>query len=252
MGKLDGKVAIITGGGGGIGSATARLFSHEGAKIVLADWQPEAGEAVAQAIRTAGGEATFIKTNVAKAGDIKAMVNHALSAYRRIDILMNNAGVGSTPAPIHATDDDDWNHVVDVCLKGVFLGMKYTLPQMMEQGSGTIINVASVAGIMGAVGLAPYAAAKAGVIELTKVAAVEYSRYNIRCNTIAPGWTSTQMAATYINDDEATEQKMIKSIPMRRFGEPEEIAHAALLLAGDDVRYLQGHTLVIDGGLTIV
>jgi NAD(P)-dependent dehydrogenase (short-subunit alcohol dehydrogenase family) len=180
------------------------------------------------------------------------MVHAALDSFGRIDILMNNAGAGAPPTPIHAVDNDDWDRVIDICLKGVFLGMKYVLPQMMEQKGGNIINVASIAGIVGAPRLAPYAAAKAGVLELTRVAAVEYARYHIRCNALAPGWTQTPMVDAYISGDAELEERMLQSIPMRRFADPMEIAHAALFLASDEAGFIQGHTLVLDGGITII
>ena len=252
MGKLDGKVAIITGGAAGIGKATARLYAQEGAQIVIADIS-DIGIETANDIREAtDSEATFIKTDVTNSADVKSMINHALDTFGRVDILMNNAGAGSAPAPIHATDDDDWSKIIDICLKGVFLGTKYALPQMMEQQSGNIINVASIAGIIGSPGLAAYAAAKAGVIELTKTTAAEYSRYGIRCNCLAPGWTKTQMVADYISGDEATEKRMLRGVPLRRFGDVSEIAQSALFLADDGAAFLQGHTLVLDGGITII
>jgi NAD(P)-dependent dehydrogenase (short-subunit alcohol dehydrogenase family) len=180
------------------------------------------------------------------------MINHTLDIFGQVDILVNNAGIASPPVPLHAVDDEDWDRVLDVTLRGVFLGMKYVLPQMMEQNGGAIINMASIAGVVGAPNLGPYAAAKAGIIELTRVAAAEYSRYNIRCNALAPGWTKTRMVEEYINGDEKVEAGMLRAIPMRRFGEPEEIAHAALFLAADDAAFLQGQTIVLDGGLTII
>lgn len=216
MNALEGKVAIITGAASGIGKATALLFSQNGARIVVADWNSKGGEAVVQAIQNTGQKATTVTTDVSSVESIKSMINHALDTFGHIDILMNNAGVSSSPAPIHATDDNDWNRVIDICLKGTFLGMKYVLPQMMEQDGGNIINVASIAGIIGAPGLTPYSAAKAGIIELTKTAALEYSRYNIRCNALAPGWTNTAMVDSYIGSEAETEQRMLRGIPMRR------------------------------------
>jgi NAD(P)-dependent dehydrogenase (short-subunit alcohol dehydrogenase family) len=154
--------------------------------------------------------------------------------------------------PLHATDEDDWDRVLAVSLRGAFLGMKYVLPQMMEQGGGNIINMASIAGIVGAANLGPYAAAKAGLIELTRVAAAEYSRFNIRCNALAPGWTKTRMVDEFIRGNEKLEAGMLRAIPMGRFGDVREIAHAALFLAADDTPFLQGQTIVLDGGLTII
>jgi NAD(P)-dependent dehydrogenase (short-subunit alcohol dehydrogenase family) len=250
LGKLDRKVAIVTGAAAGIGEAIARLFAAEGARIIIADINHAEAEEVAQEIRHDGGEASAIRTNVAAAADVRNMINHTLDIFGRVDILVNNAGIGSTPVPLHATDEDDWDRVLAVSLRGAFLGMKYVLPQMMEQGGGNIINMASIAGIVGAANLGPYAAAKAGIIELTRVAAAEYSKFNIRCNALAPGWTRTRMVDEFINGNEKVEAGMLRSLPMRRFGDVREIAHAALFLASDDTQFLQGQTIVLDGGLT--
>jgi NAD(P)-dependent dehydrogenase (short-subunit alcohol dehydrogenase family) len=251
MGKLDGKVAVITGAAAGIGAATARLFASEGAAVVIADYNGVGGELVADEIQESGGRASAVQTNVARAEDVQAMIDHALSKFGSIDILMNNAGIGSAPVPIHETDEKDWDRVIAVDLKGVFLGIKYVVPHMIERGGGTIINVASIAGLVGSPRLSPYAAAKAGVIELTKVVAAEYSRYNIRCNTIAPGWTQTAIVDAYMSSG-VSEEKLVKNVPMRRLGHVSEIAHTALFLASDEAAFVQGTTVVIDGGLTAV
>lgn len=251
MGKLDGRVAIITGAAAGIGATTAQLFAVEGAKVVIADYNLKMGESVAQEIINAGGDASAIKTDVANADSIQAMIAHALNTYGSVDILMNNAGIGAPPTPLHEVSEADWDRVLAVDLKGVFLGMKYALPHMVEQQRGAIINVASIAGLIGAAGLTPYAAAKAGVLELTRVVAAEYSRYNIRCNALAPGWTKTAMVEGYLEATGITEQIMQRGIPMRRLGDVSEIAHAALFLASDEAAFVQGTTLVIDGGITI-
>lgn len=252
MGKLDRKVAIVTGAAAGIGEAIARLFAAEDARIIIADINHAEAEEVAQEIRHDGGAASAIRTDVAAATDVRNMINHTLDIFGRVDILVNNAGIGSTPVPLHATDEDDWDRVLAVSLRGAFLGMKYVLPQMMEQGGGNIINMASIAGIVGAANLGPYAAAKAGLIELTRVAAAEYSRFNIRCNALAPGWTKTRMVDEFIRGNEKLEAGMLRAIPMGRFGDVREIAHAALFLASDDTPFLQGQTIVLDGGLTII
>lgn len=252
MGKLTDKVALITGGASGIGRATAELFAAEGARVMIADWNLEGAEATAATIQAQGGEAIASKTDVSSEADIQAMIQATMAQFGRIDILFNNAGAGSPPTALHTTTTQDWDKVIAICLTGVFLGMKYALPLMLEQGGGTIINMASIAGLVGAAGLTPYAAAKAGVIELTKVVAAEYSRHNIRCNVLAPGWIETPMVDDYIGGDKGIQARMISGIPQRRFGEPSEVAHAALFLASDEARFVQGHTLVIDGGITII
>lgn len=252
MTKLKGKVALITGAATGIGEATARLFAQEGARVVIADWNAEGALDVANDLRRNGADASAYQADVSNPDDVQAMFVHTQQTYGRLDILMNNAGIGSDPKPLHETSLEDWERVIAVCLKGVFLGMKYALPMMIQGGSGNIINVASIAGIIGSPGLSPYAAAKAGVIELTKVGAAEYSRYNIRCNALAPGWTQTAMVDDYIGGEDTTRARMMKGVPLRRFGRVEEIAAAALFLAGDEAQFMQGHTLVIDGGTTII
>jgi NAD(P)-dependent dehydrogenase (short-subunit alcohol dehydrogenase family) len=251
MGKLHDQIAIITGAGGGIGRATALLFASQGAKLVLADWNADSNDETARLIQAQGGQAVSIQTDVTQESDIQAMIGLALSTFGRVDILMNNAGAGSDPAPIHETQTQHWDKVIAICLTGVFLGMKHALPPMLAQNSGNIINVASIAGIIGAPGLVAYAAAKAGVIEMTKTAAIEYSRYQIRCNAIAPGWTKTAMVEAYTGNQAEAEQRMLRGIPMRRFGEASEIAHAALFLAAKDAAFIQGQTIVLDGGITI-
>jgi NAD(P)-dependent dehydrogenase (short-subunit alcohol dehydrogenase family) len=251
MSRLHNKVAIITGGAGGIGRATALLFAQEGARLAIADWNGEGAQAVADEITALGGQAIALQTDVSQSDSVNRMVTETLHRFGRIDILMNNAGIGGQPSPIHSVSEDTWAQVIGVCLTGVFLGMKYALPHMVGQKSGNIINVASIAGIIGSPQLGPYAAAKAGVIELTKTCAVEYSRYNIRCNCLAPGWTQTQMVEAYVDGRDDIKERMLQGVPMRRFGEVSEIAQAALFLAGDEAGFIQGHTLVLDGGITI-
>ena len=248
MGKLDGKVALITGAGSGIGRATALLFAKEGAKVVVADYVPVGGQETVRMIKEAGGEAIFVEADVSKASDVERMVKTAVDAYGRIDILYNNAGI-TRAAPTAETTEEEWDLVLDINLKGVFLGSKYAIPVMLNQGGGVIINTASIAGISGFRGMSAYCASKAAVILLTKTMALEYGRQNIRVNCICPGVIQTAMTKAW-NPDETVQQVPPRGQPVKRGGQPEEIARAALYLASDDSSFVTGAALVVDGGLT--
>jgi meso-butanediol dehydrogenase/(S,S)-butanediol dehydrogenase/diacetyl reductase len=247
MGKLDGKVALITGAGSGIGRATALLFVKEGAKVVVVDYVPEGGEETVKMIREAGGEAIFIDADVSKVADVERMIKTTVDKYGRIDILYNNAGIMGAYAFTADTPEEKWDTIVNINLKGVFLGSKYAIPVMLNQGGGVIINTASTAGMLGLPGLPAYCASKAGVIQLTKTIALEYADQNIRINCICPGGILTPMSRPPDAAD-AVQPPFRQPQPMRRFGEPEEVARAALYLASDDSSYVTGAALVVDGG----
>lgn len=242
MGKLDGKVALITGGGSGIGQATALLFAEEGAKITVADSVPTGGQETVRKIREAGGEGTFVEVDVSKAADVERMVKTTMDTYGRIDILFNNAGITGKVAPTAEITEEDWDLVLDTNLKGAFLGTKYVLPIMLKQGGGAIINTSSCQGIGIVVNMAPYNVSKAGIIHLTKTTALEYTAQNIRVNCICPGTIQTAMSEQWIP------LLQIDFLLQGRVGQPEEIARAALYLASDDSSYVTGHALVVDGG----
>jgi NAD(P)-dependent dehydrogenase (short-subunit alcohol dehydrogenase family) len=242
MGKLDGKVALITGGGSGIGQATALLFAEEGAKITVADSVPTGGQETVRKIREAGGEGTFVEVDVSKAADVERMVKTTMDTYGRIDILFNNAGITGKVAPTAEITEEDWDLVLDTNLKGAFLGTKYVLPVMLKQGGGAIINTSSCQGIGIVVNMAPYNVSKAGIIHLTKTTALEYTAQNIRVNCICPGTIQTAMSEPWIP------LLQIDFLLQGRVGQPEEIARAALYLASDDSSYVTGHALVVDGG----
>jgi NAD(P)-dependent dehydrogenase (short-subunit alcohol dehydrogenase family) len=246
MGKLEGKVALITGAGSGIGRATALLFAKEGAKVSVVDYVPAGGKETAKMVREAGGEAIFIEADVSKAADVEKMIKTTLDKYRRIDILYNNAGVMGAYAFTADTPEKKWDTILNINLKGVFLGSKHVIPVMLNQGGGVIINTASTAGIVGLPGLPAYCASKAGVIQLTKTMALEYADQNIRVNCICPGGIMTAMTQPPGPDEPLPPFR--QSQPMRRFGQPEEIARAALYLASDDSSYVTGAALVVDGG----
>ena len=248
--RLDGKVAIITGAGSGIGRTTALLFAKEGAKLVIADIDVPAGEETLRMIEDAGGKAQFIKTDVSVVADIKNMIKNAVDIYGRLDILYNNAGIVGKVEPTHEASESCFNKIIDINLKGVFLGMKYGIAEMLKTGGGSIINTASAAGLVGFQGLAAYSASKGGVVQLTKTAALEYATQNIRINCVCPGVIWTPMVEGITGDDEEAKAQFTKMEPVGRMGTPEEIAKAALFLACDDSSFVTGVALPVDGGLT--
>jgi meso-butanediol dehydrogenase/(S,S)-butanediol dehydrogenase/diacetyl reductase len=250
--KLEDKVAVITGAGSGIGRATAILFAAEGARVVVADVVRAAGEETVEQIRQDGGMGVFAHADVTKESDVATMVQLAVETYGRLDVLYNNAGV-TLPATVTATTEDIWNKTIDINLKGVMLGCKYAIPAMLKHSSGSIINTASMLGLVASPNQAPYCAAKGGVVMLTKQVAVDYAGHNIRANCICPSEVDTPMHRKFIaesSDPEATRQRLLERIPLGRVASPEEIARVALFLASDDSSYITGVALPVDGGLT--
>ena len=248
LGKLEGKVAVITGAASGIGRATAQLFAREGAKVVLADWSEMQGQEVAAAIAGDGGAAVFVRVDVSSAEDVQRMVRTAVDTYGRLDVLFNNAGVEGEQAPTADCTLENWDRVININLKGVFLGMKYAIPQMLKNGSGSIINNASVAGIVGFAGVPAYCASKGAVIQLTKAAALEYAQQGIRLNVICPGVISTPMVERFIHENDEARKALEAAEPVGRFGTAEEVASLALYLAGDESAFCTGAPFIIDGG----
>lgn len=251
-GRLEGKVALITGGASGIGEATAKLFAREGAKVVVADVQTEKGKAVVAAIKAAGGEATFVRVNVVREGDAKRMVEFTAKKYGRLDILFNNAGV-ENPKPEVETSVAEWDKVMDVNVKGVFLGTKYAVPEMKKNGGGSIINTSSIFGLVGSPGFAAYHASKGAVRLLTKSTALAHAADNIRCNSICPGVIETPMFAQVLSEapnPDTARAEWMENEPIGRFGRPDDIAYGALYLASNESSYVTGTELVIDGGYT--
>jgi NAD(P)-dependent dehydrogenase (short-subunit alcohol dehydrogenase family) len=250
--KLSQRVAVITGAGSGIGRAMALRFAAEGARILAADVNPEAAAATAEAVRGQGGEAEPFTVNVVEPVQVRAMVERALAAFGRIDILCNNAGIGSTTTVVEQ-DPDEWDRVMSVNVKSVFLGCKYAIPLMLEQGGGVIINTASVAGMVGIINRAAYSASKGAVIALTKQVAVDYVERGIRVNCLCPGTVDSPWVGRLLadSDDPAAMRRSLEARqPMGRLGTPEEVAGAALYLASDDAAFITGTSLVIDGGWT--
>ena len=244
--RLESKVAIITGAGSGIGKATALTFAKEGAKVVVADWAEENGKQTVEEIKQQNGDAIFVKTDVSKVSDVENMVKTCIEEFGRVDILYNNAGILKSSS-LHEMSEKDWDQVIDVDLKSVFLGIKYVIPHMLKQGSGKIISTASVAGIVGFQNIGAYCAAKGAIITLTKEMAMEYAPKNINVNCIAPGLIRTAMTKGMLEDPE-TKKHLEESTLYTRFGEPQDIAYAALYLASEESNFVNGITLVVDGG----
>jgi meso-butanediol dehydrogenase/(S,S)-butanediol dehydrogenase/diacetyl reductase len=248
--KLDGRVAIVTAGGSGIGAATARRFAQEGASVVVADLSGKRAEEVAAGIKAGGSKAVCIKMDASDPEGIQATIKLALDTYGRLDVMFNNAGMAEV-ASLDETSLESWNRVIAVTLTGTFLGMKYCLPIMRKQGKGAIINTASVSGTRGDYGLSSYNAAKAGVINLTRSAAIENAKYNIRVNCVCPGAINTR-AAQILGKERADEFRRLQAAvhPLGRMGEPEEIANTVLFLASDEASFITGEAIVVDGGVS--
>ncbi|HLW70006.1 MAG TPA: SDR family NAD(P)-dependent oxidoreductase [Candidatus Binataceae bacterium] len=249
--RLANKVAIITGAGSGMGKTAALLFAAEGAKVAASDINEASVKETVAEITKQGGAALAIRTDVSKGPDVKRMVDEAVAKFGALDILYNNAGIEGDSAFLSNMTEEQFDRVIAINLRGVFLGMKYALPHMMKARSGSIINTASIAGLVAVKGGAGYSAAKAGVIALTRVAALEYGRYNIRVNAICPGAIETPMAER-IRAGVLPNQAAIKRISvLERMAKPEEIAKVALFLASDDASFATGAPFIIDGGWTV-
>jgi NAD(P)-dependent dehydrogenase (short-subunit alcohol dehydrogenase family) len=261
MGKLDGKVAIITGAGSGQGLAAARLFSQEGASVVIGEYNEETGRAAAAGISNAGGKAAFARCDVADATQVQAMVQLAVDSFGRVDILYNNAGLwfsaqgkyrpGETDAPSPLLEENIWERTIGVNLKGVYLGARFAIPEMRKVGAGSIINTSSIAALRTGRGgnSDAYTAAKGGVIALTRTLAVEHAPEQIRCNCIIPGAIHTPLAGPFTPE---YEEAVKKNVPLGRWGQPEDVAKMALFLASDDSSWITGQFFVVDGGYTAV
>jgi NAD(P)-dependent dehydrogenase (short-subunit alcohol dehydrogenase family) len=249
--RLKDKIAIITGAGSGQGRAASLLFAKEGAKIVASDWKPELGDDTASQVRAAGGEATFVRADVSESADVQNLIRTAVSTYGRIDILYNNAGVGfSSPlsmADVINTPEADWDRVIAINLRSMYLTTKYGIPEMIRTGGGSIINTASIAALIGSEAAHAYTAAKGGMVALSRALAVEFGPKNIRVNCICPGAIDTPMIAPVVEPLKKSGQTFMTS-PIRRIGTPEDIAYCALYLASDESGFVTGATFVVDGG----
>jgi NAD(P)-dependent dehydrogenase (short-subunit alcohol dehydrogenase family) len=249
--RLANKVAIITGSASGMGQAAAELFASEGASVVVTDIIVEAGEETALKIRDAGGKAIFVKANVSKEDEVKSMVQAAIDSFGHVDVLYNNAGImPSDDASVTNLSEEVWDRVLDINLKSAFLCSKYTIPYMVEQGKGSIINVASFVAFMGCtVPQDAYTASKGGMLALTKSFAVQYGPHGIRCNAICPGPIETPLLRHLWTSEEARNLRLNR-IPLGRFGEARDIIYMALYLASDESSWTTGAWLMVDGGIS--
>jgi len=251
MGRLDGKVAIITGAGSGMGRTAALIFTKEGAKVVVADVNQQAGKETVKMVKDAGGDATFVKVDVSKAEDVKNMVKTAVDTYGKVNVLYNNAAIGEQALAYTADcTEENWDKVQAVDLKGVWLCMKYAIPEIIKAGGGSIINVASQAATHGNFGLPSYTAAKGGVLSLSRGAAVEYADKNIRVNVVEPGYISTPMLMGFFEAMPEMRKKIEDGTPQHRIGKPEEVVWTVVFLASDESSHITGAELPIDGGIT--
>ena len=256
-GRIDGKVAVITGGASGIGEGSVRLFAEEGGRVVVADIQDERGHALVESI---GGETTYVHANVAVEADVQGAVAHAIDRFGRIDAVFNNAGYGGALGGIMEVDEEEYEQTMGGLLKGVFFGIKHAARAMVAQGDGgAIVNTASVAGVGAGNGPAIYSVAKGAVIHLTKISAYELGQHNVRVNCICPGGIATPIFGRALGLSPEDADKTVESMaavmgqtqPIARSGQPSDIAHAALWLSSDDSTFVTGHALVVDGGLTL-
>jgi len=247
--SMAGKVALVTGGGSGIGRAAALAFARAGAAVAVADIDAAGGQATAEQIAAAGGAAHFIQADVSRAADVQAMVAETVAHFGRLDYAHNNAGIEGRVVPLLEGDEAEFDRIIAVNLKGVWLCLKHELPQMIAQGGGAIVNTASVAGLVGSAGMAAYGASKHGVVGLSKTAAVEYARAGIRVNAVCPGFIHTPMVDRFTGNQPAANERLARNAPLKRLGTPEEVAEAVVWLCSDAAAFITGHALAIDGGL---
>lgn len=242
------QTTIVTGSGAGIGRATAMEFAKAGANVIVSDINIDQGKTVAEEIKANGGQAIFIKCDVSDEGDVQNLIDECMRTYDRIDHMVNNAGIGLGLKFFDQISNDQWNKVIAVNQTGVFYCMRAVLKVMKTQGKGAIVNVASAAGIGGAPRMGAYAATKHAVVGMTKTAAMEYGKYNIRINAVCPTVITTNMGDDYLSDNKDLQQIMLRSVPLRRFGKPEEVGQTIAWLCSDQASYLNGVALPIDGG----
>ena len=243
MGKLQNKVAIITGGASGIGAATAKLFVSEGAKVVLVDLNEEKGKAFEAELKAQNAEALFVKANITSEEEVQNVFKEAVNTFGKVDVVFNNAGIGRV-TPTEILEYSEWRNTVNVDLDGVFLVAREAIREMLKSGGGTIVNTASMFGWVGSPGSAAYNAAKGGVINLTRSLALEYATKNIRVNALAPGFIDTPIIP------EESKKALVEMTPMQRLGQSDEMAKAVLFMASDDSSFMTGNVLTVDGGYT--
>jgi NAD(P)-dependent dehydrogenase (short-subunit alcohol dehydrogenase family) len=248
-GMLEGKVTLVTGAGGGIGRATALVLAAAGARVMVSDVSTRRGEETAAMVRETGAEAEFCKADVSRGGDVEKLIAAAVSKWGRLDCAHNNAGISGQMALAAEDTEENWDHTLAVDLKGVWLCMKYEILQMLKQGGGSIVNTASTAGLLGAVRMGAYAAAKHGVVGITRTAALEYARSNIRVNAICPGVIGTPPILQWMENPQ-TKERLLSQEPIGRAGRPEEIGNAVAWLFSDASSFVTGAAIPVDGGLT--
>ncbi|HET9521575.1 MAG TPA: glucose 1-dehydrogenase [Candidatus Limnocylindrales bacterium] len=251
--RLQGKVAIITGAGSGMGRVAAQLFAGQGASVVVAEASEAAGRETVRLVEEAGGQASFVPTDVSEEASARAMVGHALAAYGRVDVLYNNAGImPEADRSVVDTEVATWDRVMAVNVRGVFLGCKSAIPVMVEQGSGSIINIASFVALVGcSVPQDAYTASKGAILSLTRSLAVQFGPKGVRSNAICPGPVETPMLMDWLVKDEEAKRVRLARNPTGRFGRPEEVVNMAIYLASDESRWTNGASLVVDGGITV-
>ncbi len=255
--NMQGKIALVTGGGSGIGQAACLEFARSGAKVMVVDIDAVAGESTANSIRASGAEAQFFRADVSRSSDVQAYVEHTLGTFGRIDTFFNNAGIEGIISPLAEYTEENWDRVIGINLKGTFLGLRYVLPVMIAQKKGTIVNTASVAGTVGAPNMAAYSASKHAIIGLTRTAAGEVGKQGVRVNAICPGPINTRMMRSLEgminpNDPAVVAKANVSRNPMGRYGEPEEVARLVVFLASDESDYVNGVAWLIDGGRTAI
>jgi NAD(P)-dependent dehydrogenase (short-subunit alcohol dehydrogenase family) len=251
MSQFTGKVALVTGGNAGIGRAAAIEFAKQGAKVVVSGRREKEGHEVVAEIKALGGEAIFVKTDVSKASDVKAMIDQTLATFGRLDFAFNNAGVEQLLTPLPDQSEESYDQIMDINVKGVWLSLKYEIPAMLKTGGGAIVNNSSVAGLVGYAGVPIYVASKHAVNGITKSVALEYAQQNVRVNAVAPGAIETRMYRDFVARSPEVKQMMEAATPIGRVGQPEEIASIVIWLCSAGAAFTTGQIFAVDGGYTV-